>query len=268
VPLPPAFSHSQFRTYGECPLRYAFERVYQVPVDDTRSYFAFGTVMHAAFETYTVARRTARALGRPDPGFELLEGAYRAAMTGAEFPDRQSREHYEGKADLQLRRFFQREEASVSEALLFEAGFSLVLDPRDGSPPVRLNGVIDRVDRHPDGTIEVVDYKTGRLANQRDVDKDEQLTTYALAIREGALRDPVTGDRLPAPGKLTLYFTETDTPISTTRSREQLDAHREALLATARRMRSGDFAASPEAWKCGRCDYRRICPSRFGGVNG
>ncbi len=268
VPLPPTFSHSQFRSYGECPLRYAFERVYQIPVDDTKSHFAFGHVMHAAFEAYTIARRTARALGQPDPSFEVLDGAYRAQMAATEFPDRQSREHYEGKADLQLRRFFDRERASASEALLFEVGFLLTLDPRDGSAPVRLGGVIDRVDRHPDGSIELIDYKTGIPQGQAKVDVDEQLTTYALAIREGAVRDPETGARLPAPSRLTLYFTETDTPMTTTRSMQQLDVHRDALLATAARMRAGDFAASPAYWKCKGCDYRRICPSRFGGTSG
>jgi len=265
VPLPPTFSHSQFRSYGDCALRYAFERVFQIPVDDAKSYFAFGHVMHAAFEAYTVARRTARALGRLDPGYDVLDAGYRAALAGAEFPDRQSREHYESKADLQLQRFFDREQASRSEALLFETSFLLMLDPADGSPPVRLAGVLDRVDRHPDGSIEVIDYKTGTPQPQAKVDVDEQLSTYALAIREGAVRDPVSGARLPAPSRLTLYFTDSDAPISTTRSTAQLDAHRDALLATARRMRSGDFAANPEQWKCSRCDYRRICPSRWGG---
>jgi superfamily I DNA/RNA helicase/RecB family exonuclease len=265
VPLPPTFSHSQFRTYGDCALRYAFERVFQIPVDDAKSYFAFGHVMHKAFEAYTVARRTARALGRPDPGYAVLDAAYRAALAGEAFPDRQSQQHYESKADLQLQRFFEREQASRSEAILFETGFLLMLDPADGSAPVRLTGVLDRVDRHPDGSIEVIDYKTGTPQPQAKVDVDEQLSTYALAIREGAVRDPVTGARLPAPSRLTLYFTESDAPISTTRSSAQLDAHRDALLATVRRMRSGDFAASPEQWKCNRCDYRRICPSRWGG---
>ncbi len=37
--------------------------------------------------------------------------------------------------------------------------------------PVLLYGVIDRIDRHADGTIEIIDYKTGRSKNQADVDR-------------------------------------------------------------------------------------------------
>ena len=152
----------------------------------------------------------------------------------------------------------------LAEAVDFEAGFTLELDGRPGEQPVRLYGVIDRIDRHPDGTIEITDYKTGRPRRQADVDVDEQLSAYALAMAMGAVPDPVTHEPLPAAGRLTLYFTETDQALSTTRTPEQLDAFRDTVLEKARRIRSGDFTATPDKWRCGRCDYRLICPSRFG----
>ena len=125
-------------------------------------------------------------------------------------------------------------------------------------------GVIDRIDRHSDGTIEITDYKTGKPRNQREVDEDEQLSAYALATHRGAVLDPNTNVPLPAATKLTLYFTETDEAVSTTRTAEQLDAFQVTVVEKARRIRSGDFAATPDQWRCGRCDYRLVCPSRFG----
>ena len=80
----------------------------------------------------------------------------------------------------------------------------------------------------------------------------------------GAVIDPATKLRLPAASKLTLYFTEIDQAMSTTRTPEQLDEFRLTVLEKARRIRSGDFAATPDQWRCGRCEYRLICPSRFG----
>ncbi|HWH23461.1 MAG TPA: PD-(D/E)XK nuclease family protein, partial [Candidatus Limnocylindria bacterium] len=71
-------------------------------------------------------------------------------------------------------------------------------------------------------------------------------------------------ERLPPASKLTLYFTETDQALSTTRSAAQLDDFRQRLIETARRIRAGDFSANPDQWRCGRCDYRLICPSRYG----
>jgi hypothetical protein len=81
-------------------------------------------------------------------------------------------------------------------------------------------------------------------------------------VREGAIRDPATGGPLPTPSRLTLYFTETDQWLTTARTDEQLDQARDELLALGRRIRSGDFTAIPDPWRCGRCEYRRMCPDR------
>ena len=262
--LPKAFSHSQFRAYGECPLGYALANVYRVPIDDRKGYFEFGTAIHGAFETFTIARREARAAGLPDPSFEALESAFGNVFKPESFPDTEAAQHYRDRSGPTLRRFFDRELANASEALLFEARFLLELDPGDGSEPVRVVGYIDRIDRLPDGSIEVIDYKTGKAKSQRDVDDDDQLSMYALALREGAVIDPATSQPLPAPSKLTLYFTESDLALSTMRTDEQLDAFRAQTLDIARRIRSGDFAANPDYRRCSWCDWRRLCPSRWG----
>jgi DNA helicase-2/ATP-dependent DNA helicase PcrA len=262
--LPHRFSHSQFRAYLECPLAYALANVYRVPTDDRKGYFEFGSAIHGAFETFTVARREARAAGLPDPGFEALASAFEGTFKPEAFPDTEAAQHYRDRSGPALRRFFDRELASASEALLFEARFLLELDPGDGSEPVRVLGFIDRIDRLPDGSIEVIDYKTGKSKSQRDVDDDEQLSMYALALREGAVLDPATGQPLPAPSKLTLYFTESDLALSTVRTHEQLIDFRARTLDVARRIRSGDFAANPDYRRCSWCDWRRLCPSRWG----
>ena len=262
--LPRRFSHSQFRAYLECPLGYALANVYRVPTDERKGFFEFGTAIHAAFETFTIARREARAAGLPDPNFDALESAFDDTFKPAAFPDIEAAAHYRDRSGPALRRFFERELASASEALLFETGFMLELDPGHGGEAVRVAGVIDRIDRLPDGSIEVIDYKTGKAKSQRDVDDDEQLSMYALALREGAVTDPVTGQPLPAPSRLTLYFTESDLARSTVRTDEQLNEFRTQTLEVARRIRSGDFAANPEYRRCSWCDWRRLCPSRWG----
>ncbi len=262
--LPPAFSHSQFRAYSECPLAYAFGNVYRIPTQERKGFFEFGTAIHEAFETFTVARREARAAGLADPGFDALDAGFAKAFEPTAFPDAQAADHYLSRSGPTLRRFYERELASASEALLFEARFLLEIETRDGSEPIRVVGYIDRIDRLPDGSLEVTDYKTGRSKSQRDVDEDEQLSMYALALREGCIADPDTGEPLPAPSRLTLYFAESDLALSTTRTDEQLDAFRAHVVEVAGRIRSGDFAATPEYRRCSWCDWRRLCPSRWG----
>jgi DNA helicase II / ATP-dependent DNA helicase PcrA len=143
-------------------------------------------------------------------------------------------------------------------------GFTLQVRGEPGEQPVLLYGVIDRIDRHADGSIEITDYKTGRSKNQADVDADQQLSMYAFAMASGAVLDPQTKQPLPPASKLTLYFTERDLALSTTRTPEQLEEFRVSVLESARRIRAGDFTATPDMWRCGRCEYRLICPSRYG----
>jgi RecB family exonuclease len=262
--LPPSFSHSQLRTYSECPLQYAFQRVYRIPVAETPGYFEFGHVIHQAFEVYARKRHDAVAAGSPAPGYETLREAFAEAWRPRNFADEHAARHYAERAEPALQRFYEREVANLAEAVGFEVGFTLQLLAGGDEPPVQLYGVIDRIDRHPDGTIEITDYKTGRSKNQEDVDRDDQLSAYALAMASGAVFDPATKERLPAASKLTLYFTERDLALSTTRTPEQLDEFRQQVIEKARRIRSGDFTATPDMWRCGRCEYRLICPSRYG----
>ena len=262
--LPHTFSHSQLRTYTECPLQYAFQKVYRIPSAETPGYFEFGHVIHAAFEVYARARRDAIAAGLPVPGYEALRQAFEEAYTPRNFADEHAARHYADRAEPALRRFYDREVASLAQAVGFELGFTLKIDAGPGEAPVLLYGIIDRVDRHDDGTIEITDYKTGRSKNQADVDADDQLSAYALAMASGAVFDPLTKKPLPAASKLTLYFTERDLGLSTTRTPEQLADFRQDVIAKARRIRSGDFTATPDQWRCGRCEYRLICPSRYG----
>ncbi|WP_162940014.1 ATP-dependent helicase [Gryllotalpicola protaetiae] len=62
-----------------------------------------------------------------------------------------------------------------------------------------INGAIDRVERRPDGTVVIVDLKTGRqYPSGPEVPAHPQLGAYQLAYHDGALRDegPLGGAKL------------------------------------------------------------------------
>jgi superfamily I DNA/RNA helicase len=133
APLPQTFSHSQLGTYLECPLRYAFDKVYRIPVAETPGYFEFGGSIHQAFETFARARREALAAGLPPPGYEALRECFDAVWKPRHYADAQAAEHYLRRAEPALRRFYDREVASLAEAVDFEAGFTLELGVSRGS---------------------------------------------------------------------------------------------------------------------------------------
>jgi DNA helicase-2/ATP-dependent DNA helicase PcrA len=254
APLPRSFSYTQFNTYERCPLQYAFSNVYGIPTDRTVAAFTFGTTAHETFEAFTKERRERLARGEPAPNKDDLERLFQERWTPSGFGDQATAERYARRVNTLLDNFWDGEVRTVSTAIHEELWFDLTLEPRDGSPPVVVSGSIDRIDRLPSGGVEVIDYKTGRQGTQKSVDESLQLSIYALACRD------LLG--LGTPERVTLYFTESATRMSTTRTDAQLDAARADILARAARIRSGDFAASPSEHTCWSCDYAAMCPSR------
>ncbi len=233
APLPPRFSYSQFDTYDRCPLQYAFGYVYRIPTARTVAAFTFGTTAHEAFEAFTRERRERGARGEPPPTRDDLERLFTERWTPTGFGDKTTEEGYARRVQGLLDNFWDGELKGLGQAIHEELPFELTLDPADGSPPVIIGGSIDRIDRLPSGGIEVIDYKTGRASSQKGVDESLQLSIYALACRDAL--------GLGTPERVTLYFTESATRLSTTRTDEQLDAAREDILARVVRLRDGDF---------------------------
>jgi len=256
VPLPGHFSYSAFSTYEACPMRYAFAYVYRIP-EPSRPVGAltFGSTAHDAFEAFTRDRRERLARGEEPPTRDDLERLFRERWVPTGFGDRATEETYQRRVTTLLDNFWNGEVATLGEAIEEERQFELVIEDPSGAPPVVVTGSIDRIDRLPSGGVEVIDYKTGKLSSQKGVDESLQLSIYALACRDAL--------GLGTPERVTLYFTESATRLSTTRTDEQLDAARADILARTARIRSGDFAATPSTKACQYCDYARLCPSRL-----
>ena len=268
APLPAYESHSSISVYRGCPLRYGFRYLEHRPGEVSPGQFAFGNAVHKAFEVFGFARIRARAEGTPDPGLEILQAALdaslaRSGLSPTEVDDARRR------AVPVLDRFLELEARTIAEPVAAELGFGVdVALPAEGvvgaaepgAGTVRFVGYVDRVDRAPDGSTEIVDYKTGRPRSRADVDADAQLTAYAFGCARGGLRDPASGATLPHASRLGLYFADTGELAWTTRTDEQLAAFEAGLVETVGRIHARAFVARPAAWRCRWCEYRRECP--------
>jgi RecB family exonuclease len=114
-----------------------------------------------------------------------------------------------------------------------------------------LIGSIDRIDQREDKTYEIIDYKTGEGKNkQKDIDKDAQLSIYAIAAKEAV---GIT------PDLLSLYFIERNVKASTKRTDEELRAKKEEIIRTMGDIQKSDFPGKFGPW-CEWCEFKRICP--------
>jgi len=111
-------------------------------------------------------------------------------------------------------------------------------------------GRVDRTDRLPDGSIGIIDYKTGSPRDQEDADKSLQLSIYALATEQ---------ELKQLPSRLAFYNLETNSPSETQRTPEQLTEVKHKITEVAASIAAGRFDPKP-GLHCNSCGFREVCP--------
>ncbi len=259
-------SYSSARAFQECPLRWKFLYIDRLP-ETPRSYFTFGRVVHSVLEElvrpYVVpgTRRTRegesqRTLdewgsrggasgGRPPLTREDLLALYDRAWLSDGYASAEEEERYRTLGRDLLLRYYQRlvreppRPVAVEEHL--EADW-------EGIP---IHGYIDRIDRTPDGGLEVVDYKTSRELGRAEARDSDQLSLYQVLVASN-YTEPVE--------RLTLYHLRSLTPHRTPpRSPESLSELNARLGSVVDGIRAEAFEPTPGP-QCTRCDFRSRCP--------
>ncbi|HLJ24351.1 MAG TPA: ATP-dependent DNA helicase [Candidatus Acidoferrales bacterium] len=245
VPDPLKISPSQIGTLVSCPQKYLFSCAWKLRGGPAAA-MSFGSVMHNTIKYFVgeLAKGTALPFDEVRRKFEL-------EWTSAGFEDDYQEQEYKKDGVEQLRAFHAATLAAPPEVIAQEKVFDLPMDNN-----VVLTGRMDQVNRIGPGEEEIVDYKTGKPRNEEKARKDVQLSAYALAARE-------VFDWNPA--RLTLYFLQTNHPVSATRNEKELKKVRDEIQDAAADIRAGEFPAKP-GFACRFCDYEPICPAREQGT--
>jgi DNA helicase II / ATP-dependent DNA helicase PcrA len=234
-------SASAVDTYERCPLQFKLERDWRMPRDIPAA-MQYGAAMHRVLRTYYDSVRA----GRPKSDDELLE-LLREDLSSAGLQDRYQHELYEKQGIEQLREFLEASRATTAhEVLHTEESF----ETRFGE--IAVVGRIDRIDRAPDGSVVILDYKTGKARTQEDADESLQLSIYALAAQEK------WGYRV---GSLAFHNLEGNVSVATRRSLVQLEDAKERVQSAAEGIAAGDFRAKVD-FHCAFCPYRSVCPAK------
>ena len=154
----------------------------------------------------------------------------------------QAQEYFNLGRDI-LKEFFKKHEDAWPDTKFLEKGFNLKI----GS--YTLKGKVDRVDARGDG-VEIIDYKTGSVPKNEDVDKD-QLFIYQLAAENIWQEKPVA---------LTFYYLGENKPISFLGTAHDLEALKKKIISTIEEIRKSEFKAKPSPQTCRHCDFKKICP--------
>lgn len=139
-----------------------------------------------------------------------------------------------------------------------------------------LRGQVDRIELAPDGSVRIIDYKTGSTRPRKaDLARHAQLGAYQVAVQEGAFAEVLaeaTGRLDPGPvasagaalvqlGKAANKGVTVDPQPPLETDEDPRWAH--TLIAeTGAAMGQARFVARPEERRCERCPVRRACPAQ------
>ncbi len=230
-------SASDIDTYRTCPLKYKFARVFRIPQEPTLNQ-RFGILVHQVLERFHAAGG-ARTL---DEMLGLLDAGWRRGGFGGSEQEIQLR----GKASAALTRYHERFQAEEAQPTFFERSFSFPLGPHV------LRGRVDRVDRLPEGGWELIDYKTGPPKTPSQLERDVQLSLYAVAAREAWQLDAA---------QQAYYYVLDDAKVPVQRDSSDRGWIEEVATEVAEGILSQGFEPTPSYEACGICDYRLVCPA-------
>jgi DNA helicase-2/ATP-dependent DNA helicase PcrA len=232
-------SASAVDTYERCGLQFKLKRDWRLS-EKPAAAMQYGASIHRVLKTYFDSVN----LGRPKTDDELLD-LFRLDLADAKIQEAYQHELYEEQGIAQLRDFLAAARTlPPAQVLHTEQSFEI----RVGTTSVV--GRIDRIDRRPDGSVAIVDYKTGKARDQEDADESLQLSLYAMAAQEK------WGYTV---GALIFHNLEENVPVMTTRTEAQLLTARARVEAAAQGIADGIFDAKP-GMHCNFCAYRSLCP--------
>jgi DNA helicase-2/ATP-dependent DNA helicase PcrA len=234
-----SLSFSRLQTFQACPLKYKFRYIYHLPEPASHA-TSFGSSVHNTLNAFYRELKEGQS-----PSLARLKTLYQQHWIPLGYLNASHQSERKQKGWQILEQFYagQTEAWTIPDSL--EKPFTLKMPSG-----LVLSGRIDRIDRLPDGTYEVIDYKTGQLKPSLKIDKELQLSIYALAC-EKVLKLPVS--------KLSLYYLEDNQKLSTTRSSQQLIETAMELEELASELAQSSFEATPSPMICKMCDYRLLC---------
>lgn len=265
--LPKAFSFSQIRSYQTCPYQYKLSHILKIPLKGSAS-FSFGSSMHNTLQKFYERVRVLNSAKQtslfdtpevlPEPGggvkvpsFDELVSLYEESWIDDWYQSKSQREEYYKKGKSILKIFYTSHENNWTIPVSLEGWFKIKVGD------YLVHGRIDRVDQLADGSLEIIDYKTGKSKDKVTGSEKEQLLIYQIAA------ETLPQYRNIGPtSKLTFYYLNDNIKTTFIGKDKDLEKLKEKIVKTIAGIYNGDFKATPSKIVCDRCDFRDICNYR------
>ena len=229
-------SYTQVATYERCPQSYKL-RYLDKYTPLPQGPLVVGNALHSTLALYHQPSR------RQPPSLQELTEAYCETYRKAGLPDDQAHQDLFAYGVQLLQGYHHQQQPEPRRTVAVELPFSIQLGEH------LLSGRIDRIDASGPQSLELVDYKTGKMPDQHQVDADLQMALYHLA-----------GAQLYPDQKVTtrLYYLAFGMRMTPRLTPERLEAARLRVLKAAQDVASRWFEPRLGV-QCDWCDVRPSC---------
>lgn len=240
-------SFSKFNTYEQCPKQFWYEHVLNaLPANQEQSALYKGSTFHEIVED-SAKRQKEGKMDDDAKLFSELETKWdpKKYLTSSVQKEQQDRKSLTPA----LESYQKWSSSNPNEIVALELPFTTYIGG------FKVNGVIDRLEKTPDGEYVVIDYKTGGKNKKVDARNSPQLNLYALALKE----NPDYG-KLPA--KAVFFYVEKPEGEQLFEYEVEAEKVKEVkgiLEGYVAAIQEKKFDATPEMFTCKFCQYSDIC---------
>lgn len=245
--LPQKFSFSQLTTFERCPLDYKFIYILKIPLEDNPQ-AVFGRCLHACLRQYLLPLLDngfqpslfgERKINQEVFSLKQLLHLYASYWQDNGYQDRKQADDYKALGKKMLAGFQTDFGDSRPQIIFLEKKFNLQL----GS--YSLTGTVDRVDKLPDGTYEIIDYKSGNVPKPFGYQNKRQLLLYQAALE--------TNFQLPI-SKLTFHYLKDNERLSFVAKPGEIEKVKNDMIALIEEIKTSDFKPLPHS-DCKYCQH-------------
>jgi DNA helicase-2/ATP-dependent DNA helicase PcrA len=233
-------SASDLDLYLTCPLKYKFARVFGIPRAPTINQ-RFGILIHNVLQRFHDPKTAP-----PDAGLEDLMAMLDTGWRRGGFGDSNDELQFHDRAVSAMENYWRNESGSASTPVWLERQFEFRIGPH------YLRGRVDRVDRRPDGSFEVIDYKTGQRVETGRHGGDIQLALYRLGAREAWDTEIAAGS---------YYYVLEGEKVEVEAAADDRERVERTALEVGEGILGQDFEPRPSPGVCSWCDFRLVCPA-------
>jgi len=241
---PTILSFTQIDTYQLCPLKYKYQYVLKIPTVPGGQ-ASLGTTVHNTLEQFYIEFMNNKNIKK-----ERLLDLFEESWIPVGYTSKNDEQNSKKEGKKMLLNYFKTFHSKTLMILDLEKSFKIKIGTGDD---VFINGKIDRLDGTSQNGIEIIDYKTGNLQEEKKLKNSLQLSIYLLAATDKGLYNKRLSEV-----SLTFYYLQANKKITVDQTEDTLQKAKENILDAVENIKAEKFKPRVGPW-CNFCQFKMVC---------